>query len=66
MKALEACDTYLTETLRRLFVEDIAQPPQRPQMFVGFPSTKLPESLDFRGPHGITTEEVGQRRARAN
>ncbi|KAI6223676.1 Mediator of RNA polymerase II transcription subunit 17 [Aphelenchoides fujianensis] len=57
----ESTDSYLTSLIRQFFVADLLKPPQRAQTFVGFPTTHLPESLDFRGPNGMPAEEIASR-----
>lgn len=51
-------DPYLTGVLHDLFVRDVIRPPHRPQQFVGFAITSLPENLHLRGPQGVSAEEV--------
>ncbi|KAI6199555.1 Mediator of RNA polymerase II transcription subunit 17 [Aphelenchoides besseyi] len=57
----ERHDFYLSSLLRQMFVSDLLKPLTRPQMFIGFNTTNLPESLDFRGPNGLCAAEIQSR-----
>ncbi|KAI6223684.1 hypothetical protein M3Y99_01436000 [Aphelenchoides fujianensis] len=62
----ESTDSYLTSLIRQFFVSDLLKPPQRAQTFVGFPTTHLPESLDFRATNGMPADEIASRVERSS
>jgi hypothetical protein len=50
--------SFLSQTLRELYLSEHTTKPKRNQQFVTLPHTVLPENLDMRGPQAICLEEV--------